>query len=205
MSTASVAAMPPITPSETASSEFKPPPDWIAVIVLVGSMLIIAIMIVIVRFLILRSSPDSAPTAGDPEYAFVRRRADDPQTQAQTIDALESLAPAMKYSKLKSSGKLDDIPPDQAGQSVECVICLETFKEDSMVRCLQCHHIFHAECINKWLLKHHTTCPLCMACYIPPSALPKRPPRALAYPEFASALRALGDPAGMGLPRSGVD
>ena len=118
MSTVGVTTMPPVTSSDTASSEFKPPPDWIAVIVLVGSMLVIAVMIVVVRFFIIRN-PGAVLSTRDPESVFVRRTADDPETQAQAISALESLAPSMKYSKLKSSGKLDEIPPDQAGSSVE--------------------------------------------------------------------------------------
>ena len=62
------------------------------------------------------------------------------------------------------------------------IVCLETFQAGSIVRCLQCHHVFHAECINAWFLRHHTTCPLCMACYISESALPTEPPRVFLCP-----------------------
>jgi hypothetical protein len=62
------------------------------------------------------------------------------------------------------------------------VVCFEALQADSMVRCLQCHHIFHAACIDAWLLRHHTTCPLCMACYIPESALPTEPSNVLLRP-----------------------
>ncbi|AEO60746.1 hypothetical protein MYCTH_2069178, partial [Thermothelomyces thermophilus ATCC 42464] len=42
-------------------------------------------------------------------------------------------------------------------------ICLEPFRDQSLVRALPCHHLFHAECIARWFRKHHDTCPICMA------------------------------------------
>ena len=92
------------------------------------------------------------------------------------------------------------------------IVCLETFHADSIVRCLQCHHVFHAACINAWFLRHHTTCPLCMACYISESALPTEPPRVFLCPETRSAPRAVaehaapaqtGDEGAVGLGRRG--
>jgi hypothetical protein len=45
------------------------------------------------------------------------------------------------------------------------VICLEGFQDQSLVRQLPCHHLYHAECIASWFRKHHDTCPICMAHY----------------------------------------
>ena len=42
----------------------------------------------------------------------------------------------------------------------ECTICLEEYKENDDLYQLQCGHYYHKECIDDWLLKHHT-CPLC--------------------------------------------
>jgi hypothetical protein len=85
-------------------------------------------------------------------------------TDSFAVQALDAASPPTLYKKLEADG---DSPPDQSGPAVECVICLEMFGDQSMVRRLQCHHVFHADCINKWLLKRHYTCPLCMAYYIP--------------------------------------
>ncbi|XP_059302112.1 putative RING-H2 finger protein ATL36 [Lycium ferocissimum] len=45
----------------------------------------------------------------------------------------------------------------------ECPICLGLFRDDEMVKLLpDCHHTYHAECIDKWL-SCHSNCPLCRA------------------------------------------
>ncbi|XVF52361.1 hypothetical protein PTKIN_Ptkin05aG0012700 [Pterospermum kingtungense] len=44
----------------------------------------------------------------------------------------------------------------------ECVICLEEFVKGDVCRILpSCNHIFHLGCIDKWLLNHQLTCPIC--------------------------------------------
>ncbi|KAJ1941131.1 hypothetical protein GGF37_003688, partial [Kickxella alabastrina] len=37
------------------------------------------------------------------------------------------------------------------------------FSADNEVRKLACKHIFHAGCIDKWLLRRSCRCPLCNA------------------------------------------
>ncbi|CAF3614971.1 unnamed protein product [Rotaria sp. Silwood1] len=41
-----------------------------------------------------------------------------------------------------------------------CVVCLDTIKEGDIVRELTCHHRFHQQCIDPWLINHRH-CPLC--------------------------------------------
>lgn len=42
----------------------------------------------------------------------------------------------------------------------ECSICFDEFKENELLKQLNCNHIFHKECLSQWLLneKH---CPIC--------------------------------------------
>jgi len=42
-----------------------------------------------------------------------------------------------------------------------CVICLAEYAEGDHVRELNCRHVFHADCVDPWLLANQT-CPLCM-------------------------------------------
>lgn len=42
----------------------------------------------------------------------------------------------------------------------ECSICLENIEEDSK-KIVKCGHMFHTECISKWL-EAHDKCPLCI-------------------------------------------
>ncbi|KAF7635733.1 RING-type domain-containing protein, partial [Meloidogyne graminicola] len=42
-----------------------------------------------------------------------------------------------------------------------CSICLDEFKlNERAQQLIQCNHIFHKKCIQKWL-KKNSTCPLC--------------------------------------------
>lgn len=49
----------------------------------------------------------------------------------------------------------DDLEIDE-----ECGICIEKFDKKDIVK-LHCNHIFHRECIKKWLCHQKTTCPIC--------------------------------------------
>ncbi|KAF1423658.1 hypothetical protein FQV23_0001217, partial [Spheniscus humboldti] len=41
-----------------------------------------------------------------------------------------------------------------------CVVCIELYKPNEVVRILTCNHLFHKSCIDPWLLEHRT-CPMC--------------------------------------------
>ncbi|XP_008246265.1 PREDICTED: putative RING-H2 finger protein ATL69 isoform X2 [Prunus mume] len=42
-----------------------------------------------------------------------------------------------------------------------CCICLSEYKPRDQVRCIpECHHCFHAECVDEWL-RMSATCPIC--------------------------------------------
>lgn len=50
---------------------------------------------------------------------------------------------------------------DHNKSSTECSVCLSVLEDEEMARLLpNCKHIFHAECVDKWLASH-STCPLC--------------------------------------------
>lgn len=43
----------------------------------------------------------------------------------------------------------------------ECVICMENFKINQFLRKLDCDHIFHKRCVDKWLIQGNQCCPIC--------------------------------------------
>jgi hypothetical protein len=55
------------------------------------------------------------------------------------------------------SNAIDDIMDDDDKDEHACVICLELFEVDDIVswsrHSTTCHHVFHTECIEPWLLE----------------------------------------------------
>ncbi|KAJ2503339.1 hypothetical protein GGH96_000360 [Coemansia sp. RSA 1972] len=114
--------------------------------------------------------------------AAARHRASNPDIEQIVIVPSNSRSTRRTGGHLKhtlNSDELDLIPVVQYGELVHdiqtldinekimptdspvCAICLDLFVEQSLVRSLACAHVFHSECIDKWLLKRSCRCPLC--------------------------------------------
>lgn len=61
-------------------------------------------------------------------------------------DTVLLLKPAVKYSSETSEES--------------CLICHQVFSQSDLVNDLQCHHIFHSECLQQWI-NVNEICPLC--------------------------------------------
>ncbi|XP_015899589.3 receptor homology region, transmembrane domain- and RING domain-containing protein 1 isoform X2 [Ziziphus jujuba] len=55
-----------------------------------------------------------------------------------------------------SSAHLSDL---HAGET--CAICLEDYKDGEILKVLPCQHEFHSSCVDSWLTKWGTFCPVC--------------------------------------------
>ncbi|XP_045813276.1 RING finger protein 24 [Trifolium pratense] len=70
---------------------------------------------------------------------------------------------------LTSFGEIKERHPETSEDST-CAVCLNKLKmEDEVRELMNCDHVFHRECIDKWLEhgyeneNHNQTCPLCRA------------------------------------------
>ncbi|KAG5722318.1 hypothetical protein E4T56_gene9365, partial [Termitomyces sp. T112] len=57
----------------------------------------------------------------------------------------------------------------------ECAICLCEFEKGEKIRVLPCHHIFHLDEIDQWLIKRKKLCPVCKSDVTQPSLSPDAP------------------------------
>ncbi|KAK4371038.1 hypothetical protein RND71_010513 [Anisodus tanguticus] len=74
--------------------------------------------------------------------------------------ASEELSDGMVPASKSSIGLLEPREVDENNTKDECVVCLDEMGNERQVLCMPCSHIFHGECITKWLEKSHY-CPLC--------------------------------------------
>ena len=56
----------------------------------------------------------------------------------------------------------DHIVINKEFENNECIICLEPMVMNDKVKILDCGHMYHYDCINKWIEKKgEINCPLC--------------------------------------------
>lgn len=102
-------------------------------------------------------------------------RPEDYDLLGQLDDSIEQTTLSSEHLKLfpvesfQSPGTLESDPmysqnlptAEQVPLSVEgCSICLVDFEDGDELRKLPCGHRFHRACIDRWLLKSSTTCPI---------------------------------------------
>ena len=64
-------------------------------------------------------------------------------------------------SNVKKETK-DHIVINKDFENNECIICLEPMIINDKVKILECGHMYHYDCINKWIEKKgEINCPLC--------------------------------------------
>ncbi|KAH7692326.1 Zinc finger RING/FYVE/PHD-type protein [Dioscorea alata] len=74
----------------------------------------------------------------------------------------------MKTLRLRGSvftEKLIVLKPNKAvDDDGDCCVCLSSLAGGAATRKLPCRHLFHRECVNRWLALCQRTCPLCRVC-----------------------------------------
>lgn len=113
-------------------------------------------------------------------------REDFSQTRGATIESINSL-PTYKF-KLQKCENVNDHDNSGtgeggvlaagtekertiSGEDAICCICLNKYVDDDELRELPCSHVFHVDCVDKWL-KINASCPLCKSELCESSAAP---------------------------------
>ncbi|KAJ1974084.1 hypothetical protein H4R34_004850 [Dimargaris verticillata] len=87
-----------------------------------------------------------------------------PLLVASSGKAAALLQPPMSDSHAPESSR----PKPAALYLTDCSICLDEFEPGVRIRMLPCHHYFHTKCIDIWLTKKSSLCPLCKRSCRPP-------------------------------------
>ncbi|KAK9456632.1 hypothetical protein V1511DRAFT_520615 [Dipodascopsis uninucleata] len=79
----------------------------------------------------------------------------------QMIESNEQSKESNVITPQESNGSTISLPASLMISTNECPICFEPFKAGQNLRVLPCHHGFHADCVDPWLLNSSSQCPLC--------------------------------------------
>jgi hypothetical protein len=106
-----------------------------------------------------------------------------PQAPGQTLDAPATSVNAETGQKatgapLSRRSSAPTVPTSTMSTSWSqptCPICMDDFEpNETQVRELPCHHVYHPECIDPFLLGHSSLCPMCKQSVLPTGVCPVR-------------------------------
>lgn len=81
-------------------------------------------------------------------------------TESMRSFMIREMLPVVKFSELEAE--------EVAGPQSCCAVCLYGFDGcDEIRRLTNCRHVFHKECLDRWLGYDRKTCPLCRSPFIP--------------------------------------
>ncbi|CAO3612167.1 unnamed protein product [Cunninghamella blakesleeana] len=71
-----------------------------------------------------------------------------------TQQAIDAALPVHSWSD-------EDTKKAMLQDTEKCLVCLDDFVPKQSVRVLKCRHVFHVECVDRWLVESHNSCPSC--------------------------------------------
>ncbi|KAF8932782.1 E3 ubiquitin-protein ligase rnf13 [Haplosporangium gracile] len=77
------------------------------------------------------------------------------------IAAATALESSTAATTAQAAGSPSTAYTDDDDSEDACAICLDEFEDGDEIRSLPCHHEFHCDCIDPWLVRKSSTCPLC--------------------------------------------
>ncbi|KAG0466414.1 hypothetical protein HPP92_017994 [Vanilla planifolia] len=142
-------------------SSLPTPSDGVLTLVLMKTVLTISILKQIFRSALhaLGLAPDAA-AAG--EWTFEASSVSSPAfaSEASLTERFQIRVKPMRFGSVRC-----------LQWQADCRVCLGWFQPESVVNCLPCGHLFHKNCVERWIDYRNSTCPLCR-CHILPADAP---------------------------------
>ncbi|RLN33969.1 hypothetical protein C2845_PM03G16890 [Panicum miliaceum] len=93
---------------------------------------------------------------------FVRPPSSGSSSSLRSYLAVEKGELPVALYRRSGGGGGEEEEEEEQEHAAECVFCLSGIEEGSEVRELECRHLFHRGCLDRWLLARPlATCPLC--------------------------------------------
>ncbi|XP_055821851.1 brassinosteroid-responsive RING protein 1-like [Solanum dulcamara] len=93
----------------------------------------------------------------EPEFPYPNRTGEEETTRLCSVSAaiIREILPVVKFTDIVD-------PPEN------CAVCLYEFDSgDEIRRLMNCRHVFHRSCVDRWMDHDQKTCPLCRKEFIP--------------------------------------
>ncbi|CRG91826.1 RING finger domain protein [Talaromyces islandicus] len=92
-----------------------------------------------------------------------RKEAEDPngKNSLERLKRLEAVSPTRTLREWWPTVKESLGLSQSVDSHFVCVICFEQVELSHGIHELKCMHVFHKQCLEKWYLRSHYTCPMC--------------------------------------------
>lgn len=113
-----------------------------------------------------------------PIYTYTGGTSDPEKSRPQTPAPTNDLSASNAETVMTQPAQPSTVPATLSGTSTTwsqptCPICLDDFEwNETKVRELPCRHIFHPDCIDQFLLRNSSLCPMCKQSVLPTGACP---------------------------------
>lgn len=86
-----------------------------------------------------------------------------------TPESVKKSLPIVEFADfVERSWPFEDVNDDGDDGEPICTVCLSRLEGGHEIRELwNCSHVFHVECLDRWVDQRHMTCPLCRSSLLP--------------------------------------
>ncbi|XP_010547192.1 PREDICTED: probable E3 ubiquitin-protein ligase XERICO [Tarenaya hassleriana] len=153
-------------------SSLPAPSEGMLCVILVNTALSISIVKGIVRSILhivglSSSSAASDPTEAYPDEAYDLRIY---ASEYNYVEEFRSQTPSVRFKSIFGCQQQQCLGFDH-----RCSVCLTEFEPESEINKLECGHVFHKACLEKWIDYRNITCPLCRNPLLPQEDLSSSP------------------------------